>query len=98
LRLNDRPITGTIQTAEITLAEGDHDFAELTIIAPMSEMNYGVVQSNAAFFEYGAQRQGRFYGYVVDITPQQTYGMSSQYYKMTLMGVSLVMKRGHPRF
>jgi len=98
LRLNDRPITGTIQACDLVLEEGAHDQADLTVIAPMSEMNYGTVQSKTAFFDFGAQRQGRFYGYVVDITPQQKYQQMRQYYKLTLMGVTFVMKAGHPRF
>lgn len=96
LLLDNVPANGAIQSMEMILSEGSHDEVTMVISSDPNEMDYGSVHNKAISFVFGDD--GRFYGYVTNIQPDEKWDRPRQVYILSVQGMSMVMKSGHPRF
>ena len=98
LVLDGAPVFGTIKSMEMTLSEGAHDEVVMVISSDPNEMDYGSVHNKAASFTFGDDTMGRFFGYVTNIQPDEKWERPRQVYVLSMLGMSMVMKTGKPRF
>ena len=97
LRLNGEEFDVTVQTANVSLAEGNHESCTMTCTTAVYSTTESFMDSAISFYFGQAPRTELFCGYITDVSVTQA-GTGNLTFTLTILGTTKEMQGVSPRF